>query len=291
MSKLQRCPGCDKKLLQKNYFPSCWGIQGQPCRKCQSARAKKWRENHPEVLKQWRQKQGRLYTQGSHLLNRYGITKQEYANMLERQHYRCLGCQQDISKNATVDHNHTTGVVRGILCQTCNFALGSAKEDRATLRRLTAYLDYDRTKTNLYVIGALKNPKVPKIGSFLREHNFDVFDEWYSAGPEADSYWMAYEKERGHTYAEALNGRSAQNVFLFDRAYLDLSDGAVLVMPAGKSAMIETGYLIGSEKPVFILLDSEPERYDIMPRFAAGICHNHEELLVSLNKFYSERAE
>ncbi len=54
---LQRCPGCNKELPQSDYFPSCWGIQGQPCRSCQSYRTKTWRKNNPEVIKQWRTKQ------------------------------------------------------------------------------------------------------------------------------------------------------------------------------------------------------------------------------------------
>ena len=49
------------------------------------------------------------------------ITFTIYYNMLERQGYRCLICSQNIHiTSANVDHNHRTGIIRGILCSRCN---------------------------------------------------------------------------------------------------------------------------------------------------------------------------
>lgn len=120
----------------------------------------------------------------------------------------------------------------------------------------------------IYLIGSLRNLKVPTIAYKLREAGYEVFDDWFAAGPEADDYWQAYEKGRGHSYKEALAGLAAEHVFNFDKKHLDSSDVAVLVMPAGKSGFLELGYMIGSGKPGFILLDGEPERYDVMFKFA-----------------------
>ena len=53
----------------------------------------------------------------------------------------------------------------------------------------------------------------------------------------------------------------------------------VLVMPAGKSGHMELGYLAGIKTPVYVLFDKEPERYDIMYRFADDVVFSVEELV------------
>jgi len=135
----------------------------------------------------------------------------------------------------------------------------------------------------IYLIGSLRNPKVPDIAIRLREEGFDVFDDWYAAGPEADDYWQKYEKQRGHSYLEALEGFAANHVFQFDRAHLDTADAGVLVLPAGKSGHLELGYLIGQRKPGFILFDKEPERWDVMYRFAHAVSFTVDELVADLH--------
>ncbi len=123
----------------------------------------------------------------------------------------------------------------------------------------------------IYLIGSLRNIMIPGIAARIRTLGFDVFDDWYAAGPEADDYWQKYEKERNHDFAEALAGHAAKHVFEYDRHHLDDCSIGVLVLPAGKSGHLEAGYLIGQGKPVYILLDQEPDRYDVMYKFANGI--------------------
>lgn len=96
----------------------------------------------------------------------------------------------------------------------------------------------------------------------------EVFDDWYAAGPEADDYWQKYEQARGHSFIEALDGHAAYHVWNYDRFHLDRADVGVLVMPSGKSGHLELGYMAGAKKPTFILLEKEPERWDVMYRFA-----------------------
>jgi hypothetical protein len=124
----------------------------------------------------------------------------------------------------------------------------------------------------LYIFGSMKNPRVPEIAKIFREWGYDAFDDWYSPGPDADDWWQDYEHKRGRTYAEALDSHHAKNVYDFDHFHIQRADGGVLVMPAGKSAHMELGYM-SAEKPTFVLFDKEPERYDIMYRFARGGVH------------------
>lgn len=140
----------------------------------------------------------------------------------------------------------------------------------------------------IYLIGSLRNPKIPEIGNDIRKLGFEVFDDWYAAGPEADDYWQAYEQGRGHGIKEALIGHAGLHVFNFDKFHLDTSDIGILALPAGKSGHLEAGYLIGCGKPVYILFDTEPERFDVMYNFASGVFTDIEQLKYKLVEQYHE---
>ena len=135
---------------------------------------------------------------------------------------------------------------------------------------------------SIYVIGSMRNPKVPQIAVVLRELNYDTFDDWYSPGPDTDDRWQDYERARKRTFAEALAGYHAQNVFNFDKTHLDRCDAALLVLPAGKSGHLELGYMIGCKKPGYILLDGEPERFDVMYQFATRVFTSVDEMSEAL---------
>jgi nucleoside 2-deoxyribosyltransferase len=131
----------------------------------------------------------------------------------------------------------------------------------------------------IYLIGSLRNQEVPVYANKLRELGFEVFDDWYAVGPKADDHWLEYEKARGHTYAQALQGHAARNTFHFDKRNIDQADVGVLIYPAGKSAHLELGYMIGKQKPAYIFIPQEPERWDVMTQFATGVTQSFEELV------------
>ena len=136
----------------------------------------------------------------------------------------------------------------------------------------------------IYLIGSLRNPEVPKIAQTLRSKGFEVFDDWYAAGPEADDKWRDYEKGRGHSYLEGLSGFAANHVYKFDLRHLDRSKAAVLLCPAGKSGHLELGYVIGTGKPGYILLEPGVERWDVMYKFAQGVFENVESMVEQLER-------
>lgn len=137
----------------------------------------------------------------------------------------------------------------------------------------------------VYLVGSLRNPRIPIIANALRVAGFDAFDDWWSASEDADEWWQAHEKQRGRTYMQALNGWHARNVCAFDEYHLDRSHAGVLVMPAGKSGHIELGYLKGQGKPNYVLFEQEPDRFDVMYRLGKGpygVHFNVESLIVAL---------
>jgi len=125
----------------------------------------------------------------------------------------------------------------------------------------------------------MRNPRVPEIAQALRAIGWDAFDDWYSPGPETDDRWQAYEKARGRTFREALAGYHARHAFALDEQHIDRCDAGLLVLPAGKSAHIELGVFRGAKKPRYILMDGEPERFDLMYCYATEIFTSVDEML------------
>jgi Recombination endonuclease VII len=73
-------------------------------------------------------------------LRRYGISRAEYDALLAKQGGACAICRKRAKGRLCVDHCHVTGMVRGLLCNECNCALGYLKDDQASLVAALAYL-------------------------------------------------------------------------------------------------------------------------------------------------------
>lgn len=74
----------------------------------------------------------------------YGITPDTYTEMFNHQEGYCLICQRhqlEFNYHLCVDHCHTTGKIRGLLCKDCNQALGLLKDDTDRLRKAIMYLE------------------------------------------------------------------------------------------------------------------------------------------------------
>ena len=79
----------------------------------------------------------------SHRLRRYGITNDQYLEMVRQHNDVCASCKQPEKtqgKSLCVDHDHKTGKIRGLLCHHCNRALGFAGDSIQILESLIDYL-------------------------------------------------------------------------------------------------------------------------------------------------------
>ena len=65
----------------------------------------------------------------AHYKRLYQITLEEYDIMFAAQNGLCAICKKESTRKLSVDHNHNTGRVRGLLCGECNVGLGNFKED------------------------------------------------------------------------------------------------------------------------------------------------------------------
>lgn len=75
------------------------------------------------------------------LILRYGITLEVFNNLLAEQDGTCAICDGvNKTRSLAVDHCHTTGTVRGLLCDSCNLGIGKFKDDPELLRKVIEYL-------------------------------------------------------------------------------------------------------------------------------------------------------
>lgn len=111
------------------------------------ARVDKYRLTHKDKInarnrKNYNTEKGKAYYCQRYLREKYGITILEKMLLLEKQGGRCAICGTDEfnGKSPCVDHDHTTGKIRGILCGNCNNALGLIKDNVLIAQQMIVYL-------------------------------------------------------------------------------------------------------------------------------------------------------
>jgi nitrate/TMAO reductase-like tetraheme cytochrome c subunit len=88
----------------------------------------------------------RKYQRTHYRFNRYGIDKDMFAQMLAYQDNKCDICKTPFDMSSKklsphVDHNHSTGQIRHLLCMNCNCGIGSFNEDMGVLQNAIKYLE------------------------------------------------------------------------------------------------------------------------------------------------------
>ncbi len=105
---------------------------GSWCRKCcriishSYQKTKKGRASTTKAKKKYKKTQGGKEKAVSDNMKRlYGINLEQYAELLERQGNCCAICgKPEFGQRLAIDHCHSTGIVRGLLCIHCNLSLG-----------------------------------------------------------------------------------------------------------------------------------------------------------------------
>lgn len=130
----KRCPICGELKERSEYWK--WksrqdGLAAY-CIPCFTERNANWNKNNPEKAKSAAIATSRKL--------RFGISREEYSQMLVNQNNSCAICKKEIKWEAHVDHCHTTGKIRGLLCRNCNLGLGGFKDNIDTIRKAIDYV-------------------------------------------------------------------------------------------------------------------------------------------------------
>ena len=121
----QRCSVCDR-LKRKDDF-SRLGWRSAICRPCELEQQRPGNAQYAHVRR---------------LARDYGLTVAQYEQMLAKQEGKCAICGElpKTGRRLYVDHDHTTGLVRGLLCNRCNAGIGLMQESLDLLQRAIRYL-------------------------------------------------------------------------------------------------------------------------------------------------------
>lgn len=132
----------DHKTDHKNYM-------AKTCRKCgvssEEAEFKKdrrfckecWRIEHRRRMRKYRESNAED-VKSKRLQRRYGITLEDYEEMIEEQDHSCAVCGRE--RELVVDHCHISDEVRGLLCKPCNTAIGSLEDDPRIIYSAVRYV-------------------------------------------------------------------------------------------------------------------------------------------------------
>lgn len=124
----------------KSGCPACAAEAKERSQARRAAQVAAWRESNPAA---W----ARIARRAK--LKRMGLTEQEFDDLLALQNGQCPICgtelqqasgDRDFDCDAVIDHDHETGLTRGLLCHRCNMALGLLRDNTDALRRAADYI-------------------------------------------------------------------------------------------------------------------------------------------------------
>ncbi|WP_081788657.1 endonuclease VII domain-containing protein [Candidatus Blastococcus massiliensis] len=157
------CPDCDAVLRIEEFARNVASKSGYGsyCKPCHNARGKRALE-----------KVGGARTY--HLTRRYGITAAEADHILRTQDGLCAICRSAPANH--VDHDHSTGAVRALLCFNCNGGLGQFRDDPDVLRAAAEYVQFHSLRQRVLAAAAAAGlgsvralrPGEPPVGSQRR---------------------------------------------------------------------------------------------------------------------------
>ncbi|GIX05051.1 MAG: recombination endonuclease VII [Planctomycetaceae bacterium] len=129
---VMECRKCGQVRALNEFRPTQLPRRRRVCRECQRRRCRE--------LAELKHAERRAYHQ-RHRCKKFGITTDDYDQMLEEQEGLCAICGRPLgSRGQTIDHCHETGRVRGIVHAQCNLVIGNAREDIHVLRGAITYL-------------------------------------------------------------------------------------------------------------------------------------------------------
>lgn len=117
------------------------------CRECGRIAARnapeEKKQKSREATKRWRVKNKKHvaeYMRRASRRRRYGLSDEIFQELLKIQGGKCAICRDEFTRTPSVDHDHDTGRIRGLLCSPCNTGLGLFKESYARLVSAVEYL-------------------------------------------------------------------------------------------------------------------------------------------------------
>lgn len=137
------CRKCGQRKLLSDFYKESRHKDGvhSYCKICFCKQTKGYKQRNKEKVK--------ISSRSLHLKKTFGITLESYKEILLKQNGVCAICGRPETatfrgkiRALSVDHNHNTGQVRGLLCDNCNHVIGAAKENVSILHSAIRYISF-----------------------------------------------------------------------------------------------------------------------------------------------------
>lgn len=137
-----KCGGWEKKKNKTGQILGCLPCIKEKARNAMRAARDKDREQYNASQRTWHRSHPDYHRAGS-LKKNFGITIEQYDKMAAFQDNACAICRghNPSGKRLAVDHDHTSGKIRSLLCSRCNTALGQLREQPGLCRAAAEYLE------------------------------------------------------------------------------------------------------------------------------------------------------
>lgn len=134
----------------------------------------------------------------------------------------------------------------------------------------------------IYVASSWRNPYYEQVVKRQREQEFEVYDFRYPPHGGAGFHWTYVDENAVdwsfEEYAEGLKHPLAERQFKADLDALEWTDACVLVLPCGRSAHTEAGWMAGRGKKVVVYIP-EMQEPELMYKFFDGVVSNTFDLI------------
>lgn len=141
---VKHCGVCNKDLSVVDFRKDKSHSDGlsSKCRNCANAWHREYRKQNPGLRETY--VPSKYDRHGSHIKNKYKISKEDYSAMLAEQFGGCAVCGRTVPGGRGsfhIDHDHSTGGIRGLLCAPCNMGIGMLGDNSAGIRLALNYLE------------------------------------------------------------------------------------------------------------------------------------------------------
>lgn len=140
------CKTCGERKQLAEFYMKEPGRYDSRCKQCVRTLQKEYKattKGKATVKRHTNSEKGKAGNRNRSLKFKYGITTQEYDRLFLSQGAKCAVCSKPWNghtKKFPVDHDHVTGQVRGIVCWTCNTALGAFGDNLDSVNKFSLYL-------------------------------------------------------------------------------------------------------------------------------------------------------
>ncbi len=128
------CFRCKQKKPVSEFYKSNTRYYQRECKSCTKERRSEW----------WRSEKGKRSSKNTKLKHKYGITIEQYEELLYACNGKCEICGAAFGKNGnplSIDHDHETGKIRGLLCDKCNLGVSHFRDNIDLMLAAAQYIE------------------------------------------------------------------------------------------------------------------------------------------------------